>query len=240
MFPLSLAMYGMGMLLVEVWVWIFYLHKLVYFHEALMQARGVMLTVNISAYFCYLIIYILENAIISQNILLFIATFSLFLANFFLTYRKYILKNTIINADLKGENEIGMYALFYWHCFTKITEKKNELYISSLLKKHTNECDDPACCCTNRQDLYDTYLKAYGNPKIQPHFDKIFIRHFIRKLLCDGYEKFSKSSLLALLISNYNIEVVEMITQTMELIRRLSKMQQKKQLNFTEQFLLYW
>lgn len=31
-----------------------------------------------------------------------------------------------------------------------------------------------------------------------------------------------------------------MITQTMELIRKLSKMQQKKQLNFPEQFLLYW
>jgi hypothetical protein len=45
---------------------------------------------------------------------------------------------------------------------------------------------------------------------------------------------------LALIISNYNIDVVEMITQTMELIRKLSKMQQKKQLNFTEQFLLYW
>lgn len=31
-----------------------------------------------------------------------------------------------------------------------------------------------------------------------------------------------------------------MITQTMDLIRRLTKMQQKKQLYFAEHFLLYW
>jgi hypothetical protein len=88
--------------------------------------------------------------------------------------------------------------------------------------------------------LYDGYLKTFGNPKIQPHFDKIFIRHFIRKLLCEGYEKFNKSAILALLLSTYNIEVVEMVAQTMELIRKLSKMQHKKKLLFTEQFLLYW
>lgn len=218
----------------------YFLRKFIYFHELLMHIKGVMLTVSISAYFCYLIITILDNAIISQNILLFITTFSIFLGNFFVTIRKHLLKNTIINQDLRGENEIGLYSVFYWHCFTRITEKKNELYVSSLLKKHTNECSDPACCCKNRHRLYDTYLKAFGNPAIQPHFDKIFIRHFIRKLLCDGYDKFPKSSLLALLISNYNIEVVEMITQTMDVIRRLTKMQQKKQLCFTEHFLLYW
>lgn len=43
-------------------------------------------------------------------------------------------------------------------------------------------------------------------------------------MLCDGYEKFNKSSILALLLSNYNIEVVEMITQAMELVRKLSKL----------------
>ena len=199
-----------------------------------MYVKGIMLTINISTYFCYLIIYLVGNAIVSQNILLFIAAFSIFLGNFFVTYRKHILKNVIINKELKGENQIGMYCVFYWHCYTKITEKKNELYISSLLKKHTNQCLDPACCCKNRENLYDTYLKTFGNPKIQPHFDKIFIRHFIKKLLFDGYEKFNKSSMLALLISNYNIEVVQMITQTKDLIRKLSKMQQKRQLYFTE------
>lgn len=96
-----------------------------------------------------------------------------------------------------------------------------------------NECLDPACCCKNRQVLFDSNLKIFGNPKSQPHFDKVFIRHYIRKLLNDGYSQFSKSSGLAFLLSNYNIEILEMITQTMELIRKLTKMEQKRQLIFT-------
>jgi hypothetical protein len=187
MFPTSFALYSFAMLILETYNWYYYLHKLIYFHELFMYMKGVMLTISISANICYLAIYIVDSAILSQNILLFIATFSIFLGNFFVTYRKYLLENIIINKDLKGENEIGLYCIFYWHCFTRITEKKNELYVSSLLKKHTNECLDLTCCCKNRQYLYDTYLKAFGNPKIQPHFDKIFIRHFLRKLLSDGY-----------------------------------------------------
>jgi hypothetical protein len=86
-----------------------------------MYMKGVMLTISISANICYLAIYIVDSAILSQNILLFIATFSIFLANFFVTYRKYLLENIIINKDLKGENEIGLYCIFYWHCYTSIT-----------------------------------------------------------------------------------------------------------------------
>jgi len=59
---------------------------------------------------------------------------------------------------------------------------------------------------------------------MQPHFDKVFIRHYIKKLLNDGYEEFNKSSTLTFLISYYNIEILEMITQTMELIRKLTRM----------------
>lgn len=66
------------------------------------------------------------------------------------------------------------------------------------------------------------------------------MRHFIRKLLNDGYERFNKSSILVFLLSSYNIEIVEMITQTIELIKKLNKMEQRNQLSFTEQFLLYW
>jgi len=56
---------------------------------------------------------------------------------------------------------------------------------------------------------------------MQPHFDKVFIRHYIKKLLNDGYEEFNKSSTLTFLISYYNIEILEMITQTMELFTLL-------------------
>ena len=62
-----------------------------------MYVKGIMLTINISANMCYLTIFLLDNAIISQNILLFIATFSVFLGNFFITIRQHTLKETVIN-----------------------------------------------------------------------------------------------------------------------------------------------
>lgn len=46
--------------------------------------------------------------------------------------------------------------------------------------------------------------------------------------------------MLALLLSTFDIEALEMVTHTMELIHKLVKMEQKKQLNLTEQYLLYW
>ena len=53
--------------------------------------------------------------------------------------------------------------------------------------------------------LYDHQLKVYGNPKIQPHFDKIFIRFYIRKLLEKGYEEHNKSVMLAILLANFEL-----------------------------------
>lgn len=89
---------------------------------------------------------------------------------------------------MRSESEICLYCLFYWHCYKNSTDKKSELYISSLLKKHMNECLELSCCCKNRQLLYDSNLKTFGNAKMQPHFDKVFIRHFIKKLISDGYD----------------------------------------------------
>ena len=61
------------------------------------------MSISISTHICYIAINVLANAIISQNVLLFISTFSIFLANFFVVFRNSIVKNTIINEDLKGE-----------------------------------------------------------------------------------------------------------------------------------------
>ena len=88
--------------------------------------------------------------------------------------------------------------------------------------------------------LYDHHLKIFGDPKIQPHFDRIFIRHYIRKLLSQGYEEHTKSTMLTLLLSTVDVEALEMITETMELIHRLNRMEQKRQLSLMEQYLLYW
>ena len=179
-----------------------------------MSLKGVTLSVAISTYICYLTIYTIYNAILAENVLLFITTFSVFLGNFFVVFRKSIIKDTIIDKDLREDNATALYCLFYWHCYTSVTEKKNELYLSSLLKKHLNDCNDLLCCCHNRQFLYDHTIKLFGDPKVHPHLDKIFIRHYIRRLLNEGHQRFPKSTAITFLLGIYNVEVVEMITQT--------------------------
>jgi hypothetical protein len=158
----------------------------VYFKEVFMALKGVLTAWNISALVCYLAIFVLDNAIVAQNIMLFISAFFVFLANFFLVFRNNIIKTTIIDKSLKNEDEIAIYFIFYLHCFKAITEKKNELYISSLLKKHSNECVDLDCCCKSRALLYDPQTKSFGNPEAQPHRDKVFTKHYFLKCLREG------------------------------------------------------
>jgi len=57
-----------------------------------------------------------------------------------------------------------------------------------------------------------------------PHADKVFIRHFLRRLMQEGHQKYPKSTFLVFLLGVYNVEIVEMVTQTMELLRKLSKL----------------
>ncbi len=118
--------------------WWDYLKTFIYFEETFANLKGILLSINISAHLCYLSIDTLNNAIIAQNVMLFITAFSIFLANFFMVFRNTIVKNIIINQDLKGQHEISIFCVFYWHCYRKVAQKKNQLYLSSLLKKHTN------------------------------------------------------------------------------------------------------
>jgi len=62
-----------------------------------MNLQGLTLSLTISANLCYLAIYTMDNAIIAENVLLFISTFCLFLGNFFIVFRNNIVKDTIIN-----------------------------------------------------------------------------------------------------------------------------------------------
>ena len=48
-----------------------------------------------------------------------------------------------------------------------------------------------------------------------------------------GCEEHSKSIMLLFLLIIYDIEAVEMITYAVELIKKLSRMEQKKKLNFS-------
>lgn len=46
--------------------------------------------------------------------------------------------------------------------------------------------------------------------------------------------------MLAFLLATFDIEALEMVTYTIELIRSLVKLEQKKQLSFIEEYLLFW
>ena len=82
--------------------WSDYLRTFIYFEETFANLKGILLSINISAHLCYLSIDTLNNTIIAQNVLLFITAFSIFLANFFVVFRNTIVKNIIINQEMKG------------------------------------------------------------------------------------------------------------------------------------------
>jgi hypothetical protein len=71
-----------------------------------------------------------------------------------------------------------------------------------------NDCEDPTCCCHHRERLYDHNIKIFGNPKAQPHFDRVFIRYYIRKLLSNGHNHHPKSMVLTFLLAYYNVEIL--------------------------------
>lgn len=120
MYPTSFLLYIIIVLIIEIYKWGFYLRSFIYFHELFMNLKGIMLSITISANLCYLAIYIMDNAIVAQNVLLFISTFSIFLSNFFVVFRNHIVKDTVINKTLKSEDEISLYCVFYWHCYRHI------------------------------------------------------------------------------------------------------------------------
>ena len=124
-YPTSFLVYVTANLVGIISQWWFLLKMFAYFQEELTQLKGVLLSINISANICYLSIDLLSNAIISENVLIFIGAFSVFLGNFFRVYRNHVVKNTIINQELKSDQEIATFCVFYWHCYIKVTEKKN-------------------------------------------------------------------------------------------------------------------
>ena len=92
LYPTSFLVYMLAYLVGAILQWWELLHKFFYFQETLTRLKGILQSVTISAGLCYLSIDLLANAIISQNVLVFILAFSAFLGNFFRIYRNKIVK----------------------------------------------------------------------------------------------------------------------------------------------------
>lgn len=136
------------------------------------------LTVCLALIFCYFSISLFQNSLTS-----FIVSFYLFFVNFFLTFRKYWIKRIIIDDNTPTEISQITYVTTFIIFSIDRSQKKNETYISSLLKNHCNNCKQLDCCCKNRDRIYDPSTATYGSIKKQPHLDSVFVKHFFLKMI---------------------------------------------------------
>lgn len=130
--------------------------------------------------------YFWNITLLRQSLVTFIIFFYLFFVNFFLTFGKFWLKRIIIDDITVTEPTQITYALSYIIFFSNITDKKNETYLSSLLKNHCNNCPKLDCCCKHRDRNYDPATKKTGNSSIQPHLDIVFIKQFLLDVIKDS------------------------------------------------------
>lgn len=90
------------------------------------------------------------------------------------------------------------------------SQKKNQAYVSSLLKNHCNNCIELDCCCKNRSVIYDPATNLSGKPKYQPHLDLVFVKHFYLKMIEDSIIEFPKSLDIRMLLALYHLEFLQL------------------------------
>lgn len=139
------------------------------------------LTISLALIFCYFDITLFYNSLTS-----FVISFYLFFVNFFLTFRKYWIKRIIIDDNTPTEISQITYVVTFIIFSIDRSQKKNETYISSLLKNHCNNCKIPDCCCKNRDSIYDPAKETYGSTKLQPHLDSVFVKHYFLQMIEDS------------------------------------------------------
>jgi hypothetical protein len=162
-----------------------YAVELEYFDAKLNRNLGVLsllaITINIAVLSSFLDIKLVKNSLTS-----FVCAFYIFFVNFFLTFRKFWLKRIIIDDNTTTEiTQITYVTTFIVFSMNK-SQKKNQAYVSSLLKNHCNNCNQLDCCCKNRSTIYDPATNLSGKPKYQPHLDLVFVKHYYLKMIEDS------------------------------------------------------
>lgn len=115
------------------------------------------------------------------------------------TYREYFYRRLIIKEIDEIDNEIHLDARFRYLMQIVRNSKKNkqdELLLTSIIKVHTEKCQDLDCVCKKRPELFDPKSKANGDQSVPIFKDQVFIKNYLLTLIKDSCKKLPKSSLL--------------------------------------------
>lgn len=170
----------------------------------------------------------------------FVCAFFIFFVNFFLTFRKFWIKRIIIDDNTTTEiTQITYVTTFIIFSMNK-SQKKNQAYVSSLLKNHCNNCNVVECCCKNRSIIYDPATNLSGKPKYQPHLDVVFVKHFYLKMIEDSIIEFPKSLDIKMLLALYHLEFLQLSPEFIKQIKFFNRKVVRDKLSLQQKFALFW
>lgn len=166
----------------------------------------------VSAYFCFNIslffVSVVSFDFFKENILVIVFLGAFLFVKLFLTLRNYTIKGLMISEldEIKSDIHLDLKVRLFNQLLQTIHIKKHELLLASLLKIHSDKCEDLDCICRRRAELYDPFLNLYGDQNLQFHKDDVFVKHYLIKMIKEGIAKFSDSKLLYLDFIFYNFE----------------------------------
>lgn len=166
---------------------------------------------EVSEFYCYgvfgyfwtslviLSTYLANYGLITNNMIYIILIGVCFFLYVVRTYREYFYRNLIIKEIDEIDNEIHLDARFRYLIQIVKNSKKNkqdELLLTSIIKVHTEKCQDAECVCKKRSTLFDPKQKQSGAEDTRIFKDEVFIKNYLLTLIKDSCKKLPKSSLL--------------------------------------------
>lgn len=151
------------------------------------------------------------SSFFKENTLVIIFLGAVLFVKLFLTLRNYTIKELMISEldEIKSDIHLDLKVRLFNDLSQTIHIKKHELLLASLLKIHSDKCEDIDCICRRRNELYDPFLNIYGDQNLQFHKDDVFVKHYLIKMIKEGIAKFSDSKLLYLDFIFYNFEALK-------------------------------
>ena len=187
------------------------LNQFPYHNKNVSKANGLFSAAYLWINGTFLLLQISSIEMLHENILIIVGLGMAFFVKLFLNIRNFNVK-VLMNSELdniKSDVLVDVKLRTYNNLAKTLDIKKSELLLASLLKIHYDKCQDQLHCpCRTRQKLLDPKRYEAGDQKIQLHKDKVFVKHFIIKMIRDGLSKFKDSKLLHLDLMFYRFEAL--------------------------------
>ena len=166
---------------------------------------------TVSEFYCYgvfgyfwitlvlIMTYLANYSLTTTNVVWIILVGLVFWLYLVRTYREYFYRRLIIKEIDEIDNEIHLDARFrYLLQIVKDStkNKQDELLLTSIIKVHTEKCQDVQCVCKRREELYDPKTKTESDKNLQLFKNHVFIKNYLLSLIKDSCKKLPKSSLL--------------------------------------------